>query len=359
MSTTKPYQQQALPVTPGKTLAFNDFFRNCIVNATGKSSTYGISAAGTNQATATQLTSVFNEVDTVSSSTGVNLPNSSGLINTPYQLCVIYNNGANTLTVYPYQGTTDTINGNSSITMNANSAAIFASAQKGVWASIGIAGNENFGAITVTTINGLTITTSTGTLTIANGKTATISNSLTLAGTDSTTMTFPSTSATIARTDAGQTFTGVNTFTNPVLIGPAPVAVGSTATAAGSSGTYLLNTATGSVLTLPAATGTGNKYRVVVTTTVTSNSHKILAASTSDDMQGLVVTQKAGTASWWAALLSSTYHSLQMPASGTTPQGGTQGDWFEITDVATNVWQVNGMTTSGGTVATPFSTADS
>lgn len=32
-----------------------------------------------------------------------------------------------------------------------------------------------------------------------------------------TTMTFPSTTATIARTDAGQTFTGVNTFTAPVL----------------------------------------------------------------------------------------------------------------------------------------------
>lgn len=45
-----------------------------------------------------------------------------------------------------------------------------------------------------------------------DGKTLTINNSLTLAGTDSTTMTFPSTSATIARTDAGQTFTGTNAF---------------------------------------------------------------------------------------------------------------------------------------------------
>lgn len=40
---------------------------------------------------------------------------------------------------------------------------------------------------------------------VATGKTLTVSNSLTLAGTDSTTMTFPSTSATIARTDAAQT----------------------------------------------------------------------------------------------------------------------------------------------------------
>lgn len=55
-------------------------------------------------------------------------------------------------------------------------------------------------------------------LTVASGKTLTANNSLTLAGTDSTTMTFPTTSATIARTDAAQTFTGVQTFSSaPVL----------------------------------------------------------------------------------------------------------------------------------------------
>jgi len=76
----------------------------------------------------------------------------------------------------------------------------------------------SLGVASVTTINGLTITTSTGTLTIANGKTVTVNNTLTLSGTDATTMTFPSTSAVIARTDAAQTFTGVQTFSsNPIL----------------------------------------------------------------------------------------------------------------------------------------------
>lgn len=74
------------------------------------------------------------------------------------------------------------------------------------------------GAATATSINSLTITSSTGTLTITNAKTLSISNTLTLAGTDSTTMTFPSTSATIARTDAAQTFTGVQTMTSPKII---------------------------------------------------------------------------------------------------------------------------------------------
>jgi hypothetical protein len=75
----------------------------------------------------------------------------------------------------------------------------------------------------VTTVNNVTITkpVSRATLTIASGKTATISKTLTLTGTDSTTMTFPTTSATIARTDAANTFTGVQTMTSPVLTTPA------------------------------------------------------------------------------------------------------------------------------------------
>lgn len=58
---------------------------------------------------------------------------------------------------------------------------------------------------------------SAGTLAIASGKTLTANKSLTLDGTDSTTMTFPTTSATIARTDAAQSFTGVQTFVAPIL----------------------------------------------------------------------------------------------------------------------------------------------
>lgn len=68
------------------------------------------------------------------------------------------------------------------------------------------------GVATATSLNGLTVTTSTGVLTITNGKTLAAAKSLTLDGTDTTTMTFPTTSATIARTDAAQTFTGVQTF---------------------------------------------------------------------------------------------------------------------------------------------------
>ncbi len=64
------------------------------------------------------------------------------------------------------------------------------------------------GAITPTTVNGNTFTTGTYTLTGSASKTFNFTNSLLLAGTDGTTMTFPSTSATIARTDSSNTFIG-------------------------------------------------------------------------------------------------------------------------------------------------------
>jgi len=43
-------------------------------------------------------------------------------------------------------------------------------------------------------------------------------NKITLSGTNNTTMTLPSTDATIARTDAGQTFTGTQVMTSPRIV---------------------------------------------------------------------------------------------------------------------------------------------
>ena len=63
-----------------------------------------------------------------------------------------------------------------------------------------LAGSEALSSKTITgsTYSGLTISTTTGTFTLTNGKTLSVSNTLTLAGTDGTTITFPSSSATMA-----------------------------------------------------------------------------------------------------------------------------------------------------------------
>lgn len=107
------------------------------------------------------------------------------------------------------------------------------------------------GVATATSVNKVAITTPANgsTLTIVDGKTLTVNHSLTLAGTDSTVMTFPSTSATIARTDAAQTFTGTQTFAGPVVNGvqslSGPGAVNITQPV-----TKFTSTATGNALTL-------------------------------------------------------------------------------------------------------------
>lgn len=69
-----------------------------------------------------------------------------------------------------------------------------------------------------TSINGLAITASTGTLAIVNAKTFTVNNTLTITATDGITMTTPTTSFTTARTDAANTFTGVQTFSTPIAL---------------------------------------------------------------------------------------------------------------------------------------------
>jgi hypothetical protein len=123
-----------------------------------------------------------------------------------------------------------------------------------------------------TSINGLGITASTGTLTITNAKTLSVSNTLTLAGTDSTVMTFPTTSATIARTDAANTFTGHQTIEG--------------VTSTGATGTALLVFGTSPTLTTPRITevkdGNGNVFLLSSATASAVDSLTITNAATAN-----------------------------------------------------------------------------
>lgn len=139
MATT--YVPQFTPNTfdPGLRLTDQPSLLNAISNANGFSRAYGIAAAGTTQANATQLTAVFNQLDTVASSTGVNLPSSKGSNKTPFCFCVIINNGASPVTVYAAQGTSDTINGTAGatgVTQNNAVYQLYVSAKPGSWFQI-------------------------------------------------------------------------------------------------------------------------------------------------------------------------------------------------------------------------------
>lgn len=106
--------------------------------AAGQNQTYqsGITAAGTTQATGTALPNAinFSSVDTVAASTGVNLPPC-----VPGTDLAVYNNGANTLTIYPavanntLTGIQDTINATTSITAASHTSRYFFCPKAGIW----------------------------------------------------------------------------------------------------------------------------------------------------------------------------------------------------------------------------------
>lgn len=119
--------------------------------------------------------------------------------------------------------------------------------------------------------------------------------------------------------------------------------------------TITLNRAAGIAVTLPAATGSGDKYRFVVGTTFTANG-TIKVANASDTMAGqAVLLQDGGTegASFFQTAASSDTVTFYTAASNTT--GGIKGAVVELEDVADNLWSVFYISGAGGTEATPFS----
>lgn len=121
----------------------------------------------------------------------------------------------------------------------------------------------SIGAADASSINKVVITppATSATLTISNGKTLAATHSLTLAGTDGTTMTFPSTSASVARTDAAQTFTGAQTFAGPI-VGGVQTLSGAGAVNITQLVTKFSSTATGNALTL--ADGVEGQMKIIV-----------------------------------------------------------------------------------------------
>lgn len=120
-------------------------------------------------------------------------------------------------------------------------------------------------AFTNKSYNGLTLTATTGTFTLTNAKTFAVTNGLTLSGTDSTVMTFPTTTATIARTDAAQTFTGTQTFSQVITTANAITAVANAATVPVTSKNNIVTNSSAATLTITLTTASAvNMQQVVV-----------------------------------------------------------------------------------------------
>jgi hypothetical protein len=134
------------------------------------------------------------------------------------------------------------------------------------------------------------------------------------------------------------------------------VAVGSALTltlAAHFGKTMLLDTAAGSTATLPPATGSGAIYRFLVMTVATSNSHIIKVANGTDVMQGLIFSVDDTSDNAVGFIAGATADTITL--NRTTTGSVSKGEYIEVEDIASNIFQVRGFISNSGTPATPFS----
>lgn len=164
------------------------------------------------------------------------------------------------------------------------------------------------------------------------------------------------TSAGNTQTLTGKTLT-TPTINNPALTGPAPVAFASGTTLALTQALHanrvVYVTDVAAAYTLPAASGTGDKYTVHLGVTITGAS-TIKVANASDVMNGTAVLfQDAGDA---VVGFNTAADSDTVDLLGTSNStGGMIGALYEFWDVASTKWAVRIVSDAGGTEATPFS----
>jgi hypothetical protein len=113
-----------------------------------------------------------------------------------------------------------------------------------------------------------------------------------------------------------------------------------------------INAAAPTVITLPQATGTGNKYSFVFLVAATATASTIKVANATDIMTGyqFCVTTSSDNAEGF----KTTATDDTMTFNGTT-KGGVVGDQIEIVDAKSGVFMVRSFTAPTGTEATPFS----
>lgn len=116
--------------------------------------------------------------------------------------------------------------------------------------------------------------------------------------------------------------------------------------------TVVANRAAGVAFTLPAATGSGVKFKIVIGTTVTSNSTTIKVANATDVMAGVALN--AADSGDTAAAFETAADTDTITLNGSTT-GGLKGDVIELEDLSSGLWGVKVVGAATGTEATPFS----
>lgn len=253
-------------------------------------------AAGTNQATATALTAQVNAVTAADGTKGVALP-STEVAKSVFVINTVSTLG---LKVYPANGSGDAINAlsaDSAFTLGAGQSAWFVATSNSQWYVDDEASQ--------TTLSGIL--------------------------------------ATVAELNRAADVSTRNVALN----------VSTAITELAHDGKNLIMGGAGAARThtLPAATGSGARFRFYVGAVNTSN--HLVKVTGDDTMDGhvLMLNDTDATVSGFEAASDSDTITL----NGTTTGGASIGDWVELVDIATDQWAVCGMITGTGSEATPFS----
>lgn len=118
----------------------------------------------------------------------------------------------------------------------------------------------------------------------------------------------------------------------------------------------LLKAAAGATITLPAATGSGDKYTIQIGTTITSNTSviKVAADPGTDIIQGHIIGDADSTDAPDLVITAADTDTLTFDGS---TKGGYIGDYLEFIDSESGVWLLKGVAKRTGTEASPFSAA--
>ena len=115
----------------------------------------------------------------------------------------------------------------------------------------------------------------------------------------------------------------------------------------------VLNRAAGIAVTLPAATGSGDTYRLHVLASFTGAAN-IKVASASDEIQGNAVLFADGGATVVGFSAADNDDTIDMFGTANST-GGLMGAHYVLEDIASGYWRADIVSDAGGTEATPFS----
>lgn len=157
------------------------------------------------------------------------------------------------------------------------------------------------------------------------------------------------------------TLAGTPTLTSPTL--NLPIVASESVTAAGATETLtsadcgqtiLLDTLAGSVVTLPAATGSGCRFIFLVTLTNTSNDHSVVVVGNDEFIGGLIsIGTTADNADAFTAADAGDVDAIQM--NGST-EGGILGTYIIVQDISADNWGLSGIVISTDASATMLAT---